>query len=308
MFLKEVYIKNIRNFTEATVEFKNNVNIFFGNNGQGKTNFIEAIYLIINRRSFRKSENIIQYGKENAEIYADFEIDQILHRIRLEIQKSNKLYTINGKRYKKKFPINTYFINSDVLFYFKNFPHYRRRLIDKLCYKAFGKSFLHTYNIWTDGKINLKKAINSNQLKEKSILYEIEQKYKKEVDKYRLKLIESIKSRYEKIKEHMGLPEVTIKIIRDNRDDISFFRKDKKDLSLGELKSMLFAIFIAVIDFLKEKNNIMLIDDFYSEWDNKRADKILHILRNINIQSFVMTNQNENIADFKIEEGVIYKR
>ena len=53
MSLKNIYIKNFRNIEEVNLKFSNNLNIFVGKNGQGKTNIIEAIHFILENESFR---------------------------------------------------------------------------------------------------------------------------------------------------------------------------------------------------------------------------------------------------------------
>ncbi|NLA14520.1 MAG: AAA family ATPase, partial [Tissierellia bacterium] len=45
MIVNKLIIKNYRNFKEAEAELNNSLNIFIGDNGQGKTNLMEAIYI-----------------------------------------------------------------------------------------------------------------------------------------------------------------------------------------------------------------------------------------------------------------------
>jgi DNA replication and repair protein RecF len=53
VFLKELHLKNFRNFKDASIAFCPGVNLFEGNNAQGKTNLLEAIFLLNTGRSFR---------------------------------------------------------------------------------------------------------------------------------------------------------------------------------------------------------------------------------------------------------------
>ena len=53
MQLKKLYLRNFRNYAEAEVEFSPRLNVFYGENAQGKTNLLEAIYLVSTARSFR---------------------------------------------------------------------------------------------------------------------------------------------------------------------------------------------------------------------------------------------------------------
>lgn len=53
MYLKRMVLKNFRNYTEASLEFSPKVNILIGENAQGKTNLLEAIYVLAMTRSHR---------------------------------------------------------------------------------------------------------------------------------------------------------------------------------------------------------------------------------------------------------------
>ena len=75
MYIKNISLSDFRNIQRADVELKNGINIFYGANANGKTNFLESIYLCSTGRShrtkndkelidriieIRKSENISQ--------------------------------------------------------------------------------------------------------------------------------------------------------------------------------------------------------------------------------------------------------
>ena len=45
MLITNLKIKNFRNYEELNLDFNNNINIFYGNNAQGKTNILESIFL-----------------------------------------------------------------------------------------------------------------------------------------------------------------------------------------------------------------------------------------------------------------------
>ncbi len=57
MVLKRLRLTNFRNYTKADVAFSSSMNIIYGLNAQGKTNFLEAIYLLCLGRSFRLARN-----------------------------------------------------------------------------------------------------------------------------------------------------------------------------------------------------------------------------------------------------------
>ncbi|NIR48516.1 AAA family ATPase, partial [candidate division KSB1 bacterium] len=57
MHLENLSLVNFRNYERAEVEFSKNANLIYGLNAQGKTNLLEAIYLLCLGRSFRSSKN-----------------------------------------------------------------------------------------------------------------------------------------------------------------------------------------------------------------------------------------------------------
>lgn len=57
MYVKKLKIKNFRNYTEREFEFSEGVNIFYGDNGQGKTNVLEALFLSSIGKSFRTNKD-----------------------------------------------------------------------------------------------------------------------------------------------------------------------------------------------------------------------------------------------------------
>ena len=74
MYCKNIKVRNFRNITEADVSFERGVNILVGENAQGKTNLLEAIFYASVGKSFRAAHaaEIIRFGESMAEIDIDF--------------------------------------------------------------------------------------------------------------------------------------------------------------------------------------------------------------------------------------------
>ena len=53
MIIQKIHLQNFRNFSELKTSFSDTVNIFYGNNGSGKTNLLEAIFVLCLGRSHR---------------------------------------------------------------------------------------------------------------------------------------------------------------------------------------------------------------------------------------------------------------
>lgn len=58
MWIKNIKIKNFRNYNEEEINLEKNINIFYGENAQGKTNIIEAIFLCSLGKSFRAKKDL----------------------------------------------------------------------------------------------------------------------------------------------------------------------------------------------------------------------------------------------------------
>ena len=89
MYIKEVKLKNFRNYEDFSLEFDKNVNLIIGKNAQGKTNLIEAVYLSSIGKSFRTSRDndLIRFGQEYAVVqvsaekkYTDTKVEILLKR------------------------------------------------------------------------------------------------------------------------------------------------------------------------------------------------------------------------------------
>ena len=70
MYIKSIELKDYRNYKEIYVEFSSRVNIFLGNNAQGKTNLLESIYMNAMAKSFKntRDKDIIRFGQEYCRI------------------------------------------------------------------------------------------------------------------------------------------------------------------------------------------------------------------------------------------------
>lgn len=101
MFLKSLYLKNFRNFEEIELHFSGGINIFWGNNAVGKTNLLEAIFLLSTGRSHR-SQHLSELIREGApSFYLEGEI------VQNGVTQHSKLF-FDGKNKKLQIHANTY--------------------------------------------------------------------------------------------------------------------------------------------------------------------------------------------------------
>ncbi|MBO5726146.1 MAG: DNA replication and repair protein RecF, partial [Clostridia bacterium] len=76
MKVKSLKIQNFRNISDISLEFDDEINVICGENAQGKTNIIEALWLFSGAKSFRNSKDneFIKFGEKNAKISVDFQM------------------------------------------------------------------------------------------------------------------------------------------------------------------------------------------------------------------------------------------
>ena len=70
MYFKELELVNFRNYESLKIAFHEKVNILLGENAQGKTNLIEALYIMSLGKSFRtsKDNDMIRFGADFARV------------------------------------------------------------------------------------------------------------------------------------------------------------------------------------------------------------------------------------------------
>ena len=70
MFVESLALMNFRNYESLDIQFSDKINILYGDNAQGKTNILEAIYMSATTRSHKKSKDkdIIRFGEEDSHI------------------------------------------------------------------------------------------------------------------------------------------------------------------------------------------------------------------------------------------------
>ena len=141
MIIKSLELANYRNYDSLEIHFSGGTNILYGNNAQGKTNILEAIYLSSTTKSHKGSKDgdIIHFNEEEAHIRTVLEKDGIESRIDMHLRKNkSKGIAIDGQKIKKASELlgllNVVFFSPEDLNIIKNGPAERRRFVDmELC-------------------------------------------------------------------------------------------------------------------------------------------------------------------------------
>lgn len=149
MIIKSMSLQNYRNYKTLCLDFDPNTNIFYGDNAQGKTNILEAVYVSGTTKSHRSSKDreLICFSEEEAHICTLMERKGIEHKIDMHLRKNrSKGIAIDGIPIKKASElfgiIHFVFFSPEDLSMIKNGPSERRRFLDmELC--QLDKIYLH---------------------------------------------------------------------------------------------------------------------------------------------------------------------
>lgn len=171
MIIKSLELKNYRNYKDLLIEFSEGTNILYGNNAQGKTNILEAIYVCATTKSHRgsKDREIINFNMDDAHVCMKVERRNVIHKIDMHLKRSKtKGAAIDGLVVKKSSElfgvVNVVFFSPEDLGIIKNGPSERRRFIDlELC--QLNKIYLHNltnYNKVVNQRNNLLRQLAFN--------------------------------------------------------------------------------------------------------------------------------------------------
>ena len=102
MYVEKIKLFNFRNYFEQEIILNKNINIFYGDNAQGKTNILEAIYMCALGRSFRtrKEKETINIEKNKAIIEIEFFKNNRMQKVRVEIDENKNIF-VNDIKVKK---------------------------------------------------------------------------------------------------------------------------------------------------------------------------------------------------------------
>lgn len=137
MKVKELTLKNFRNYEEIKVEFSDGVNILVGKNAQGKTNLVEPIYILSALKSFRNSKLIDCIKDDGASLEIKAKVDSAVgsKTIQYKINKegTNEYFVNQNKQTKRKDMFSHCFaviFSPDELKLVKGAPDVRRDFLD----------------------------------------------------------------------------------------------------------------------------------------------------------------------------------
>ena len=137
MKIKQLKLKNYRNYDLLELDFDPSTNILYGDNAQGKTNILESIYMCGTTKSHRgtKDRDMIRFGQEEAHIEAVIDKKGVPFEIDIHLKNNSpKGVAINKMPIRKAIElfgiVNIVFFSPEDLNIIKNGPSERRKFID----------------------------------------------------------------------------------------------------------------------------------------------------------------------------------
>ena len=178
MKLKELKLVNFRNYKEAILEFTSGINIFIGDNGSGKTNILEAIYVLSLTKSSRYGTDLdlIKHDETNLSIEGLVTHDDYEKKYKIAIDKFTKRVCTNGNLIKKisdyvgEFAVTSFLPNDIEII--KGSPSVRRNLLN-IQIGVLYNNYLHyvnEYNTLLRMRNDYLKRLNINGLSDTKYL------------------------------------------------------------------------------------------------------------------------------------------
>lgn len=245
MWIEDLKINNFRNYEDQKIKLNKNINIFYGENAQGKTNIIESVFLSSIGKSFRASKDseLIKFGKNFAKIEVDFHKSDRDGNIEIVIS-NKKNININKIKIKKLSDllgnINTVIFTPDDINILKGGPQNRRKFLD-IMISQLRPNYMHAVGLYKkalDERNNYLKKIKLENANENLLELWDEQliNYGNIISNYRNEFIEKLKEKINIIHKNITGNKENIKIeyISDCLDKNKFkeFLKERKKLDI----------------------------------------------------------------------------
>lgn len=295
MFIESLSLDKFRNYTNSHISFSNGINILYGDNAQGKTNVLEAIYMLATTKSHRgnKDKEIIQFNEEESHIRADIRKNDISHRIDMHLRKNkSKGVAIDMLPIRRGAELmglmNIILFSPEDLSIIKNSPQERRRFMDmELCQlNRIYYSNLAAYN----------KIINQRNALLKQICY----------DKSQIDMLDVW---------DVQLEEYGIKIIKDRNNFINMINEIIQDIhkKLTSNKEKLVVLYDKNVscenfmDDLREKRDMDI--RYQLTHTGPQRDDLIFMVNDMDVKKYGSQGQQRTVAlSLKLAEIQLVKK
>lgn len=247
MIIESLELKNYRNYDELHMEFSAGTNILYGNNAQGKTNILEAVYVCCTTKSHRgsKDKEMIHFNEDESHIKLTLRKNEVPYRIDMHLKKNKaKGVAINGIPIRKASElfgiVNVVFFSPEDLNLIKNGPADRRKFVDlELC--QLNKLYVHSlvsYNhILMQRNKLLKELYFHPEYEETLDVWDMQLvQYGKEIIRYREHFISQLNEIIHDIHYRLSGEKEHLRIVYDPNTKEDQFEENLKRSRMGDLK------------------------------------------------------------------------
>ena len=221
MYINKIKLLNFRNYEKLNIDLNENINIFYGDNAQGKTNIIEAIFLCSIGKSFRtnKDKELVFFNKEMASVLTEFQKSDRNGSIKVNLENKKEIF-VNGVKIKKLSELlgnlNIVIFTPDDILILKEGPEKRRRFLDVMI-SQLRPNYVNCLNLYKktleQRNIYLKQIREENKSEEMLEIWDEKiAEYGEKIFLYRNEFIEKIKNKINKIHSEITENKENLKI------------------------------------------------------------------------------------------------
>ncbi|MGM0369446.1 MAG: DNA replication/repair protein RecF [Bacillota bacterium] len=360
MYLSQLFLSQFRNYGKEHLEFNQNLNLLVGNNAQGKTNLLEAIYLLGTGNSHRTNINseLVNWDQDGFYLKGELIKESQDYKLEMKLKGRSKEIRVNDNKLEKTADLlgylNIIIFSPEDLELVKGSPSLRRKFINLELsqIQPYYKHTLKEYDQVVKQRNNLLKKIRDvnapttmlevwdqqlvdlgtkiiikrlEALKKLKVLARLMQRkltngqetlqlaYDSKLNLNPNDSKEEIKEKFETYLKRKRKKEIErgVTTIGPHRDDISLLVNDidvRKYGSQGQQRTTALALKLSELEFMKSEIGeypVLLLDDVFSELDNKRSSYLLETIKN-KIQTFITSTNLKRLNDLK-QEHTVYR-
>lgn len=338
--IKKIHLTNFRCFDDISFDTYNSLVILSGKNATGKSSTLESIFIASTSKSYRENDLdlVIKNGKDNAII--EIEDDK---QYKVVISKEGNSFFYNKKQYKK---IADYIGNLKVVIFspydlnlINGGKSFKRRFLD-LNISLINKNYLNAFRAYKKLLHERNEYLKESKIDNKylDVITRSLIQVMEDVLNERLKFINELNIYLKKICKDMNIENISLNYVKTYGDDIlkSFNDKLKYDMitkstnlgihrddleilingfdaksfaSEGQARTVVLALKLALINYIKEKTKIepiVLLDDVFAALDNTRIVKITNYIKGFK-QAFITTTSTLGIPDELLEKSLVIR-